>query len=119
VAACSEKGVKKMDRKAFDSLILLDAGLIGKERNDGVFNNAMKQAAQIASWIAEEGQSWSAAGYCGCCQIGYSSVVHTECYVNRQSSSLACVCCNFVKKLFAVLLLMKYMSFTKKDRDRG
>jgi hypothetical protein len=54
--------VKKMDRKAFDSLILLDAGLI-EERNDGVFNNAMKQAAQIASWIAEEGQSWSAAGY--------------------------------------------------------
>jgi hypothetical protein len=34
-----------------------------KKRNRRVFNNAMAHAAQLSSWIMEEGRWWVATGY--------------------------------------------------------
>jgi hypothetical protein len=43
--------------KGFDTLVVVLVGwMLWKERNNRVFKNAMKQAAQLASWIHEEGQ---------------------------------------------------------------
>jgi hypothetical protein len=36
---------------------------IWKERNNLVFNNSMVQAAQLVSWVMEEGSVWVVAGF--------------------------------------------------------
>jgi hypothetical protein len=37
-------------------------GFLWRKRNDRVFHNAVKQAAQLSAWIMEEGLRWVAAG---------------------------------------------------------
>jgi hypothetical protein len=57
------KRIHKEQRKGIDSLVVSVCWLIWKERNGRILNNAMLQAAQLSSWIREEGQQWTAAGY--------------------------------------------------------
>jgi hypothetical protein len=55
-------------RRGFDTR---PAGVVAsKERNDRVFNNAMMQAAQLSTWIKEEGLRWVLAGcsVLSCCR---------------------------------------------------
>jgi hypothetical protein len=59
---CSLLGMPKYVLSVFDSMVLV-AWLLWKERNDRVFNNSTRQAAQLAAWIREEGRQWVLAGY--------------------------------------------------------
>jgi hypothetical protein len=59
----SRKRVPKAQRKGFDSMVVLACWGLWKERNRRVFNNAMAQAAQLSSWIMEEGRWWAVASY--------------------------------------------------------
>jgi hypothetical protein len=63
--------VPKAVRKRFDSWILLCYWMISKERNNRVFNNAMKQAAELASWIKEESLLWPVGGGRFRCSVLY------------------------------------------------
>jgi hypothetical protein len=56
------KSLPKERRRGFDSLVTLVWWNIWRERNSRVFNDAMKQAAELASWIHEEGGQWIHAG---------------------------------------------------------
>jgi hypothetical protein len=54
VAAWSQKNSQGSLWKGFDTLVGLVAWFIWNERNRRVFNSAMSQAAELASWIREE-----------------------------------------------------------------
>jgi hypothetical protein len=43
----SQKMVQKEKRKGFDSMVVMAAWMLWKERNDRVFNNSMRQAAHL------------------------------------------------------------------------
>jgi hypothetical protein len=51
----SRERLPKDCRRGFDSFVLLVSWLLWRERNDRVFNSAMKQATQLSAWIMEEG----------------------------------------------------------------
>jgi hypothetical protein len=44
-------------------MVVLVCWMLWKERNNRVFHNAMRQAAEIASWIREEALQLVAAGF--------------------------------------------------------
>jgi hypothetical protein len=56
------KSLPKERRKGFNSLVVLVRWNIWRERNSRVFTDAMKQAAELASWIRVEGNQWINAG---------------------------------------------------------
>jgi hypothetical protein len=67
----SQKSISKERRKGFDSMVVLVWWNIWKECNNMIFNDAMKQAVQLASWIHEEGAQWMVAG---CALVGPHAV---------------------------------------------
>jgi hypothetical protein len=44
-------------------MVVLVAWMIWKERNDQVFNSSIRHAAQLSTWIREEGRQWVLLGY--------------------------------------------------------
>jgi hypothetical protein len=52
------KGIKE-----FKYFVVLTAWCISREQNNRVFNSVMRHAAQLASWIMEEGLCWRVAGF--------------------------------------------------------
>jgi hypothetical protein len=58
----SRRSLSKERRRGFDSPVTLVWWNIWRERNNWVFNDAMKQAAELASWIGEGGGQWIEAG---------------------------------------------------------
>jgi hypothetical protein len=54
--------VSKDGRKSFDTLVVLVAWGIWKERNSRVFNRSSRMAANLVSHIRDEGSLWVAAG---------------------------------------------------------
>jgi hypothetical protein len=60
---CNLKLVQKEMRRGFNSMVVLVAWMIWKERNDRVFNSSIRHAAQLSTWIREEGRQWVLVGY--------------------------------------------------------
>jgi hypothetical protein len=58
----SRRSLSKERRRGFDSLETLVWWNIWRECNNRVFNDAMKQASELASWIRKEGGLWIQAG---------------------------------------------------------
>ena len=56
------KQVPKLMRKAFDSVVVLTAWFIWKQRNDRIFNHGNVSAAELIQRIADEGRTWALAG---------------------------------------------------------
>jgi hypothetical protein len=46
-----------ISRKGFDTFVLPTCWLTRKDHNTGIFYNAMRHEAELASWIREEGPS--------------------------------------------------------------
>ena len=55
--------IETAKRKGFDSLIILGAWCLWKERNQRVFHGAGRTAVDVATVIEEEVDHWSQAGY--------------------------------------------------------
>jgi hypothetical protein len=55
--------VDATSRPVFDSIVLLVAWCVWKERNARVFGKASSTAATVVIAIIEEGEQWATAGY--------------------------------------------------------
>jgi hypothetical protein len=60
-------------RKGFDSLIILVAWCLWKERNQRVFHGVSRTAVQLAVMVAKEADQWSQAGFCHLAALWASS----------------------------------------------
>lgn len=58
----ARKIVHKQDRKTFDAGVILVTWLVWKERNARIFDGKAASAEQVCASIAEEWESWKAAG---------------------------------------------------------
>jgi len=59
----ARKQVPGVDRKVFDSLVILVIWLLWKERNDCVFQRSNLPPAILVSKILDEGMAWASAGF--------------------------------------------------------
>jgi hypothetical protein len=117
----SRKRVSKDGRKGFDTLVVLAAREIWKERNGRVFKRSLHLVASLVSHIRDEGLLWVTAGYSslveflqyrlchqsrglGCLALVLSYLLCFASYLLLQASASALVNCN---KLF--FFLMKHM----------
>jgi hypothetical protein len=60
--ASAGKGCLSNCERIFDTFVVLTSWCIWRERNNRVFNSAMRHAAQLASWIMDEEKCWKVAG---------------------------------------------------------
>ena len=59
----SRKQVPGLNRKAFDTLVVLTFWMLWKERNNRIFQNSNLQASDLVLRIFDEAKSWAYAGF--------------------------------------------------------
>ena len=57
------RGNKCLNRKAFDTLVVLTFWMLWKERNNRIFQNSNLQASDLVLRIFDEAKSWAYAGF--------------------------------------------------------
>ena len=59
----ARKSIQKQDRPCFDSVVITVTWILWKERNNRIFNRAVKTLAETLDWVVDEIAAWFQAGF--------------------------------------------------------